>query len=334
MCSTYIIAEIAQAHDGSLGILMSLIESAARAGVDAVKFQLHLADYESSIHEPFRVNFSYEDISRFDYWKRMEFTLDQWVHIKDKCKELGVDFLVTPFSLTAVDLLEKLEVQAYKIGSGDFTNKLLMDYILLTQKPIYLSCGMASYDEIASTVSYLDSSKADYALFQCTTNYPTLPQDVNLNRIPLYLSQFNCPIGLSDHTGSIYSSLGAVSLGATFLESHITFDHAMFGPDSTSSLTPHQFAELVNGVRFLEKAIHSDKSHSLNINQINSKSIFSSSLTNRLPLKAGDVLTLSHLEMTKPAGLGIPSSDYKMYLNRAINVDLPVHSFLQSKFFL
>ncbi len=333
MHSTYIIAEVGQAHDGSIGILMSLIESAANCGVDAVKFQIHLAEYESSVYEPFRINFSYEDPSRFDYWKRMEFSFDQWMSIKEKCLCCGVDFIATPFSLTAVDLLERLEVTSYKIGSGNFTNTLLLDYVLKTEKPISLSCGMAIPDEIDKIVAHLRYHQVEFTLLQCTTNYPTAPEDIHLKRIPYFLNRYNCSVGLSDHTGNIYSCLGAVALGANVIEAHITFDKSMFGPDASSSLTPSQFKELVNGVRFLEKSLGKIHTPSLNEDQSDSKKIFGSSLTSRKSLKKGDLVDFSVLEMTKPAGKGILSSDYLHYLNKHINTDLPKHTFLQPHHF-
>ena len=116
MNNVEIIAEIGQAHDGSLGILHSFIDAIASTGVDAVKFQVHIADAESSVEEPFRVKFSYQDKSRYDYWKRMELSIDQWIEVKSHCEEKNVEFLASPFSCAAVELLEKIKVKRYKIG--------------------------------------------------------------------------------------------------------------------------------------------------------------------------------------------------------------------------
>ncbi|WP_311196036.1 N-acetylneuraminate synthase family protein [Antarcticibacterium sp. 1MA-6-2] len=125
----FIIAEIAQAHDGFLGIAHSYIDALSKTGVDAVKFQVHIAEAESSIHEPFRVKFSTQDKSRFDYWKRMEFSVEQWQELRTHCDEAGVEFMASPFSNAAVDLLEKLEVKRYKIGSGEVNNFLMLEKI-------------------------------------------------------------------------------------------------------------------------------------------------------------------------------------------------------------
>ena len=148
MHKTFIIAEIAQAHDGSLGILHSYIDALATTGIDAIKFQTHIAEAESSIHEPFRVKFSYVDDTRFDYWKRMSFTLEQWQGIKKHCDEVGLEFMSSPFSLAAVELLEAVGIQRYKIGSGEVSNLLMLDRICRTGKPIILSSGMSSMDEL------------------------------------------------------------------------------------------------------------------------------------------------------------------------------------------
>ena len=144
---SFLIAEIGQAHDGSLGILHSYIDAVATTGVDAIKFQTHIAEAESSAAEPFRVNFSYEDATRYDYWHRMSFTKAQWIEIKKHCEEVGLEFMSSPFSQSAVDLLEEIDVKRYKIGSGEVNNFLMLEKIAKTGKPIILSSGMSSFVE-------------------------------------------------------------------------------------------------------------------------------------------------------------------------------------------
>ncbi|CAN0044541.1 unnamed protein product, partial [Chrysoparadoxa australica] len=181
--STYIIAEIGQAHDGSLGIAHSYIDALAATGVDAIKWQTHIAEAESSDLEPFRVNFSYEDKTRFDYWKRMEFTIDQWAGLKRHCDEKGVEFISSPFSNKAVDLLEEIGVARYKIGSGEVNNLLLLEKIAQTGKPIILSSGMSSFSELSETIKFLKPFGNQLSILQCTTAYPTKPEDWGLNVI-------------------------------------------------------------------------------------------------------------------------------------------------------
>ena len=143
MKKTFIIAEIGQAHEGSLGILHSYIDAVSKTGVDAIKFQTHIAEAESSIHEPFRVKFSYEDDTRMDYWKRMEFSTEQWAGIKEHCDKCGIEFMSSPFSCAAIELLDKLEMKKFKVGSGEVSNFLLLEKIKQTGKDILLSSGMS-----------------------------------------------------------------------------------------------------------------------------------------------------------------------------------------------
>ena len=161
-----IIAEIGQAHEGSLGIAHSYIDAMAQAGVNAIKFQTHIAEAESSEFEPFRVKFSYEDDSRFDYWKRMEFSEDQWIGLKKHCEDKGMEFLSSPFSCAAVDLLENIGVKRYKIGSGEVNNLLLVKKIINTGKPIILSSGMSSFAELDRTVNFIKQHSNDLSILQ------------------------------------------------------------------------------------------------------------------------------------------------------------------------
>src|SRR6056297_1158094 len=240
-----LIAEIAQAHDGSLGIAHSYIDALADAGVDAVKFQTHIAEAESSRHEPFRTNFSYEDETRFDYWNRMEFTPEQWGGLKKHCDDKNVEFLSSPFSNAAVDLLEKVGVKRYKIGSGEVNNFLLLRKIAETGKPIILSSGMSSFSELNRTMDFLSKYENDLSVLQCTTAYPTNPEQWGLNIITELKKRYDIPVGFSDHSGDIYACLAATSLGAEILEFHAVFDKQLFGPDAKASLTIDKIKRLV-----------------------------------------------------------------------------------------
>ena len=205
MKGTFIIAEIAQAHDGSLGILHSYIDALSKTGIDAIKFQTHIAKSESSSEEPFRVNFSYVDQTRYDYWKRMEFTREQWIEIKKHCEDVGLEFMSTPFSVEAVDLLEEIGITRYKISSGDVENFLLLEKIAKTNKPILISSGMSSFSELDAAVDFLEKFGADISIFQCTSMYPTPAKKVGLNVIQELKNRYGKAVGLSDHTGSIFA---------------------------------------------------------------------------------------------------------------------------------
>ena len=209
MTSILLIAEVGNAHDGSLGMAHAYIDAAAEAGVDAVKFQIHIAEAESSLEEPFRVKFSYEDATRFDYWKRMEFSLDQWVGLKMHCEEKGVEFIASPFSNAAVDLLENIGVKRYKIGSGEVNNFLLLEKIARTSKPIILSSGMSSLLELDKTIGFLKPFGNPLAILQCTTAYPTQPEQWGLNVIQVLRERYGLSTGFSDHSGEVFAGLAA-----------------------------------------------------------------------------------------------------------------------------
>ena len=325
---TFVIAEIAQAHDGSLGILHSYIDALKDTGVDAVKFQTHIAEAESSEYEPFRVKFSRQDKTRYDYWKRMEFTFEQWAGIKAHCEDAGLEFISSPFSLAAVDILEQLQVEKYKIGSGEVSNFLMLEKIANTGKPVFLSSGMSSFDELDRSISFLKPFHSPVSIFQCTTQYPTPPENIGLRAIPVLKEKYNLPVGLSDHSGEIFPSLAAIPMGAELIEVHAVFDKRMFGPDATSSLTIAQLTEMVRGIRFLEKALSADYNKNDNGRFAEMKVIFGKSLAVNKDMTQGTVLTINDLESKKPQGKGIAASDYSKVIGRKLSRDMQKWEFL------
>jgi len=328
---TFILAEVGQAHDGSLGILHSYIDTLSQAGVDAVKFQMHIAEAESSEYEPFRVEFSYEDNSRYDYWKRMEFSLEQWHEIKKHCDDVGVEFVCSPFSNMAVDWLIDLNVQKYKIGSGEVGNFLMLEKIAKTGKEIILSSGMSSFNELDETIRFLKPYGGKLSILQCTTKYPTSAEDVGLNVISELKEKYDFPIGLSDHSSTIYPSLSAVSIGAEILEFHVIFDKKMFGPDSKSSLTIDEVKQLVQGVRFIEKSLNNNIDKADNSKFKGLKNIFEKSLAINKDMESGDIITFNDLEAKKPSGYGISAKEYKKVLGKSINKSMKKWNFLNKE---
>lgn len=327
-----IIAEIAQAHDGSLGIAHSYIDVLAEAGVDVVKFQTHIAEAESSCYEPFRVKFSYEDDTRYDYWHRMEFTKEQWRGLKDHCEQKGVEFMSSPFSLAAVDLLEELGVKAYKIGSGETCNLLMLEKILSTKKSIILSSGMNSIDELDKAILFMKEKNplVDLSLLQCTTAYPTAPKDWGLNMIPFLKERYRLKTGFSDHSGDIYACLAAVALGVEIIEFHAVFDKQMFGPDAKASMTIDQIKSLVKGVRQIEDSFQADyKKDTERFASL--KGMFEKSLCVNKDLKAGSVLSQQDLETKKPKGYGIDASQYESIIGKTLKHDMKKWDFLTTE---
>ncbi len=326
-----VIAEIAQAHDGSLGILHSYIDAVKETGADAIKFQTHIADAESSIHEPFRVKFSRQDSTRFDYWKRMEFSPEQWVEIKKHCDDAGLEFISSPFSLQAVELLESLQVKRYKIGSGEVSNLLMLEKIARTGKPVMVSSGMSDWKELDVAINFLKEREIAVSVFQCNTQYPTPAEHVGLNLIPALRERYQIPVGLSDHSGEIFPALAAVALGAEMIEVHTVFDKRMFGPDATSSLTLEQLKEMVRGVRFISKSLQASYQKDDMSRFAEVKKMFGKSLSVNRDLHKGTTIEFEFLESKKPAGYGIPAGEFTRIIGRTLTRDLKKWDFLNEK---
>lgn len=327
----YLIAEIAQAHDGSLGILHSYIDAVAKTGVQAIKFQMHIAEAESSIHEPFRIKFSKEDATRFDYWKRMEFTLEQWKEIKSHCDEVGLDFICSPFSNLAVDWLEEVGIKTYKVGSGEVNNFLLLEKICQTGKPIIISSGMSSFDELDQTVEFLRSKKAIFSILQCTTAYPTKPEQYGLNVISELKKRYDVPIGFSDHSAKVATGIAAVTLGAEILEFHVVFHRQLFGPDAVASLTIEETKQLVDDVAAIYLAQNHVISKDTNEQFKELKVIFEKSLAINKNLPKGHSITFDDLESKKPKGFGIPASDFQKVIGAKLKNDKSQWDFLNEE---
>jgi N,N'-diacetyllegionaminate synthase len=326
--SPYIIAEIGQAHEGSLGILYSYIDALAPTGIDAVKFQMHIAEAESSTHEPFRIKFSLEDETRFDYWKRMGFSLEQWKGIKQHCDAAGLDFICSPFSNLAVDWLEEMGVEQYKIGSGEVNNFLMLEKIAQTGKPVILSSGMSSYAELDQAVAFLKERNVTFSILQCTTAYPTQPEQYGLNVIHELQRRYNVSIGFSDHSAKTAACIAATALGASILEFHVVFDRQLFGPDSKSSLTISEIKDLVLDVRDIATAL----SHPVDKNNTDPfsllKQIFEKSLAVNKDLPKNHILTFDDLESKKPKGFGMDARRFQEVIGKSLRKDLKQWDFL------
>jgi len=323
-----IIAEIGQAHDGSLGNAHAYIDALAGIGIDCIKFQTHIAEAESSEFEPFRVKFSKQDASRFEYWKRMQFSLSQWKELFQHAAELGLEMISSPFSNLAVDWLEEIGVKRYKIGSGEVSNFLMLEKIANTGKPIIVSSGMSNWEEMDATIDFLKPFKNPLSILQCTTAYPTHPEQWGLNVLQELKDRYKIPVGFSDHSGNIYACLAAAALGAEIFEFHVVFDKRQFGPDTKSSITIDQARQLAEGIHQIQRATVApiDKS---NIEPfLHVKSIFEKSLSVNRNLKKGEVIEGSMLESKKPSGKGIPAKEFKSVLGKRLIKNLDQWDFL------
>lgn len=303
MNQVYIIAEVGQNHDGSLGMAHAFIDAITNSGADAVKFQCHIADSESSLEDKFRTSFSYVDRTRYDYWKRMEFSYEQWSGLKTHAEKSGLEFLCTPFSIEAVELLEQLKIEKWKIGSGEVTLLPLIEKIAETNKPVFISTGLSTLNEINEALKIFKKHGNKVTIFQCTTHYPVLPENVGLNNIAELHHQFQCPVGFSDHSGTIYPSLAAVTLGAVAIEVHITFSKKMFGPDVTSSITIEDLVQMCQGIRYIEKVMRYPVDKDLIACKLSdTKKLFERSVYARESIQKKSVIRDDQIILLKPGG--------------------------------
>ncbi len=323
-----IIGEVAQTHDGSLGLCHAFIDAIANAGADGVKFQTHIASAESTPGEPWRVKFSKQDASRYDYWKRMEFTEEQWRGLKVHADERGLLFLSSPFSLEALALLERLEMAAWKVASGEVTNTVLLEAMVRTRKPILLSSGMSTLAELDAAVGLVREAKLPVAVMQCTSMYPCPPEKVGIAMLDAFRTRYGCPVGLSDHSGTIYAGLAAAALGCDVLEIHITLSREMFGPDVPSSITTTELRQLVDGIRFVEtmRAAEVDKD-GMAEDLSGLRKLFTKSVVARTDLPSGSALRLEDLVVKKP-GTGIPAARIRELVGRKLRHAVPADTLL------
>jgi N,N'-diacetyllegionaminate synthase len=313
-----IVGEVGLTHDGSLGIAHAFIDAIAAAGADAAKFQTHIAEAESTPAERFRVPFSRQDASRFDYWRRTAFREEDWRELAEHAREQGLIFLSSPFSLEAVDLLERVGIPAWKVASGEVSNHELLDRMADSGLPVLLSSGLSSLAELDGAVAILQGRGTPFAVLQATSAYPCPPERVGLNMLEVLRTRYGCPVGLSDHSGTIYPSLAAIVLGASLVEVHVTLSRQLFGPDVPASVTTEELSRLCEGVCFIETMLANpvDK-NALSEEFAPLRELFTKSIVARFDLTEGTTLARKHLALKKP-GLGLPPSRLEEILGRRL----------------
>lgn len=305
----FIIGEVGQAHDGSLGFAHSFIDAIADAGADAVKFQTHIPEAESTAEETFRVKVFPQDATRPDYWRRTRFTEPQWAELKSHADERGLVFLSSPFSIQAAEMLLRIGVKGWKIASGETNNLEMLRSMMGSGLPFLVSTGMSYMREVDATVALLREHNAPFILYQCTNRYPCPPEHLGLNLISEYRERYGCPVGLSDHSGRVCAGVAAHAMGACSLEVHVTFHRAMFGPDVPASLTVEELAQLVGDIRFLETArAHPVEKDAETKSLETVRNLFTKSLVPAKDIPAGTAIEADHLVSKKP-GTGIPANE-------------------------
>lgn len=317
---TEIIVEIANTHEGSLGIATSLIDMAASSGADAVKFQMHLGEFEGVIDEPFRVNFSNQDKSRRDYWNRVSLTDEDWGYLSDYCNRKNIEFICTPFSVEAASkLLEFTDIKRWKVGSGDAANFPFIDDLVDTGLPLIISTGLLAWDEILILRERLKKANAweRSTLLHCVSMYPTPLERSALNLLDDLIA-LGGRVGLSDHSGRITPALYALDKGVELIEIHMTPHPQFFGPDVTSSLTPAMIEQLVT---------YRDEFQILRENPVTKSELFDLAIDNRRLFRKGiywktdvevnEKCSLENFSFLKPC-MGIDAINFESYLGKTL----------------
>jgi len=322
-----VIAEVGSVHDGSFGNAQKLIELAAQCGADVIKFQTHIAAAETLPNAPMPPYFKGEP--RYEYFERTAFTREQWRRLKAYCDEKGIEFLSSPFSTQAVELLESVGVARYKVPSGEVSNLPLLEVIAQTGKPVLLSSGMSAWAELDEAVNTILRCHSRLTVLQCTSEYPCPYEEVGLNVMVEMRERYHLPVGLSDHTLTPYASLAAVTLGASVIEKHVTFSRWMYGSDARHSLEPTEFTDLVRGIRAIEGMLGSpvDKD-ALAMRLRDMKHIFEKSVVTLMDLPAGTQITAEMVGVKKP-GTGIPARRLREVLGHRVVRDVPKDWVLQ-----
>jgi N,N'-diacetyllegionaminate synthase len=326
---TFIVAEVGLSHEGSLGQAYAFIDALAEVGVDAIKFQTHFASAESTLDERFRVQFSRQDSSRFAYWQRTSFTENQWRELFEYCKSKGIRFISSPFSSYAAELLDNIGMSIWKLGSGQVFDSEMLEYVLKHPKPTILSTGLANTSELDNLYRKLSKSGCPLCILQCTSEYPVSLDRVGLNLIVEYKKRYECAVGLSDHSATVFPAVAAISMGVSVVEVHATFDRRMFGPDVRSSL-------LIDEIKFLvdyRNAFAIMKESSVSGNKIDGttlgmREIFGRSLALREKRPKGYQIKENDLCLKKP-GSGIPEENKSKLIGSILKRDKPADQLLR-----
>ena len=320
MNRTFIIAEAGVNHNGSVETARRMIDVAAAAGVDAVKFQTFSAENVVSIFAPkaqYQKETTDKGESQLQMIKRLELDMDSHSQLIDYCRDRGVAFLSSAFDLESIDVLNNLGLEIFKIPSGEITNLPYLRKIGGLKKKVILSTGMADLDEIRMTLDILagaGTKKEDITVLHCNTQYPTPIEDANLRAMVTIRDTFGVRVGYSDHTVGFEAVIGAVALGATVIEKHFTLDRNMEGPDHKASVEPDELEAMVKAIRNVEMAL-GDGIKRASESEIENKLIVRKSIVAAREVEAGEVLTEANLAVKRP-GTGISPTEWDAVLGK------------------
>jgi N,N'-diacetyllegionaminate synthase len=319
----FVIAEAGVNHNGDPALAARLVDVAAGAGADAVKFQTFRSEALTSRHAPkatYQVETTGGNESQLAMLKKLELSLDAHRDLIARCRQRKIMFLSSVFDEASADALDALDVAAFKLGSGELTNLPLLERLARTKRPLLVSTGMATLAEVEAAVAAIARHGAPVALFHCVSAYPAPAAEMNLRAMDTLRARFGCPVGLSDHTLGWEIALAAVARGAEMLEKHFTLDATLPGPDHRASLEPDALAALVRGVRAVESALGDGIKRPTPAEE-NTKAVARKSVVVTRAIPRGTTLGAADLTVKRP-GTGIPPSDLAKVVGRAARRDL------------
>lgn len=320
----FIIAEAADSHLGSMENAKKMALQAKKTGADCIKFQHHLPDEEMLADIPMSDNFK-EPL--YEFLKKNALTILQHKELKDYCKKIGIIYLCTPFSYKAALELYSIGVEAFKIGSGEFTDFTSLEKIITLGKPLILSTGMSTPDEIRQTYEFLKRRGSVFCFMNCVSEYPPQYEDLNIGFIPVLIKEFpDIVIGHSDHTPDNFTAFAAVALGAKIIEKHVTLDKGISGPDRSVSIDMEDLAQLVEGIRKIEASLGKEKKIHDREKQIRAWAF--RSIVTTIDIPTGTSLTKEML-WTKRPGTGIPSRELPKYIGKKAKCFLKANTLLR-----
>lgn len=321
----FFIAEIGNNHNGSVSRAIEMVDLALDAGADAVKFQMRHLD---QVYRQRTLRKDGEDLSTeyvIDLLRRFELTVEEHKQLSAYCKARGAMYLCTPWDSDSVSVLESMAVPAYKVASADLTNLPLLDRLTQTGKPLVLSTGMSTANEIKVTVRFLNKRHADFALLHCNSTYPAPLHDIHLQWIE-ELRKIHPLVGYSGHERGISVSLAAVALGATIIERHFTLDRTMEGPDHAASLTHPELKRLIEGIREIESALGKGIQRVVSQGEMINRENLGKSLVASKDLPKGTILSAEHIKVRSP-GQGLSPQHYEELLGKTLHRDLSTEDF-------
>lgn len=329
----FIIAEAGVNHNGDFSIARKLVEQAKISGADCIKFQTFQAERVVTKNAPkakYQLGTTDRAESQLKMLKKLELSKQHHIELKKIAEQLGLVFLSTPYNFEDVGLLEELKVSAYKIASGQIVEHAFLKKIAQTGKPIFLSTGMATMDEIQEALDTISAVGSDQViLLQCTTNYPSRVQDANVKVIPMFKKKFDCLSGYSDHTTGNEAICAAVALGATVIEKHFTIDKNFEGPDHSSSMTPDEFKVLVKNIRQVEQALGNGIKKPTQTENEN-KTGMRRSIVATSKIKKGDAINQNNISFKRPA-TGLSPKIYDELIGKKALIDIEQDTLIQKE---